>query len=183
MTTDAIVRWILEHFEGDAYTDDPLDSGGATRWGITLRTWQYFVTHVRGEPRTVTKGEMKRLALEDAVQCILAMHVGEGRLDRIPDWRLQFVVIDWAIHSWYVAPLKALQSSIAGLVVDGALGSKTAAALAGEDPMRLTTAIVGLRIGWLDGLIRRRPKDERFRKGWMRRVGEGARFVSLPAAD
>ena len=31
-------RWTIENFEGRFYTEDPIDHGGATKYGITLNT-------------------------------------------------------------------------------------------------------------------------------------------------
>ena len=183
MTTDAIVRWCLDSFEGRIYTDDPVDSGGATKHGITLRTWQYYVAHVLGETRTVTKAEIQALTIDQAVNCILALHVGEGRLDEVKSWRLRLVLVDWAIHSWHVAPVKALQSAVHGLAMDGVIGPHTRAALALEDPLRLAGAVSAARMLWLDDLIRRRPKDARYRSGWMRRVALVLRHATRSQYD
>jgi len=43
-------EWFQEvlEFEGTSYTDDPLDKGSATRFGIILTTYQEYLKKIPG---------------------------------------------------------------------------------------------------------------------------------------
>lgn len=161
----AMVRWILEVLEGGAVTDHPADRGGLTKLGITARLWRAWTGATAGEDEG-----LRRLTLEDAVRCVLDMIVTPARLDRVADWRVQWVLIDWAIHAGPAAAVRALQE-VVGVPTDGRLGPETEAAVNREPPARLLAGLLGRRLLALAALVRRDASQRMFVVGWMARIG------------
>lgn len=54
---------IAMKWEGSEYTDDPLDKGGATRWGITHAR----LSESRGYK--VSKDDVRKLTKAEALEC------------------------------------------------------------------------------------------------------------------
>ena len=62
MTDREIIAFIVKELEGGAFTDDPLDLGKATRWGVTQRALGRFLG------RLATVNEVKALTFERACE-------------------------------------------------------------------------------------------------------------------
>lgn len=160
--------------EGD-YVNDPRDSGGATRYGITeakARAWGYT-------------GDMKALPLDLAKQIYKADYWDIIHLDKVdavaPAVALE--MFDTCVNCGPALPVKFLQRVLnifnqngtlyPDLVVDGALGANTIAALRAFVARRgklgvqvLVEALNSLQGAFYTDLAERRPKDEAFTFGW-----------------
>src|SRR5690606_7275066 len=89
MTTEQIAAYVIDHFEGHSYVDDPVDTGGATKFGITLRTLQHYRRLRRHDPSLiVTKNDMRNLTHDEAVSIAVEMFAEETKIDEILDWRV-----------------------------------------------------------------------------------------------
>jgi lysozyme family protein len=78
-------------------------------------------------------------------------------------------VFDHAVHSGVRRASKALQREV-GAKVDGAIGDRTVTATWDHCDRLGARVLVSYRKVWLEGLIARRPSQEKFRFGWMRRI-------------
>jgi lysozyme family protein len=162
LTTEAIVAWIVQTFEG-AYSHDPHDPGGPTKYGVT----QARLAKWRGRPVTVT--EVQALTFDEAV--VIHVHdVTAARLDRIPDWRLRAAIVDDAIHSGPARAVRSLQH-VLGVRADGVLGPETLGALAARrdlDAVRART-IAQREARWVR-IWRRDPARRVFAPSWVDRA-------------
>lgn len=160
--------------EGD-FSDDPADSGGATRFGITEQ-----VARAHGY-----KGDMRELPLETAKQIYRRDYWDRLSLDAVA--RLSFPIaeelFDTAVNcgqgvagTWLQRCLNALnrqQKDYPDVVVDGVVGPRTVEALGAYLAHRkqhgekvLLRALNALQGAHYISLAEKRAKDEAFVYGW-----------------
>lgn len=104
---------VLEHEGGDKFTDDPLDGGGATRFGISQ------IAHPSVDVRNLTR--------EGAAAIYRAEYWQPMQCDELPA-PLALCVFDCAVNQGRMAAARLLQEAV-GTTVDGVLGPKTLAAI------------------------------------------------------
>jgi lysozyme family protein len=131
--------------EGDAYTNDPADSGGPTKFGITLKDVQLHLN------KNATAEDVKALTWDKAKWIYKTKYWDSLDADNLPSG-LDYTVVDYGVNSGLGRPRKALQQfkSLQGV--------------------ELIDAINNERMGFLKALAARRPKDQKFLKGWTNRV-------------
>lgn len=107
--------------EGAEFTNDARDPGGATKFGVTLRT----ARKVYGAGFTVE--QLRQLTREQAFGIYLHEFVIEPRFDQIRDERLRFIVFDFGVNSGPSTAAKSLQRALGltGGDVDGDVGALT----------------------------------------------------------
>ncbi len=170
MTRDEILLGLFAREGG--YTNDPRDSGGATRFGITEQ-----VARENGY-----QGPMKDLPLDLARRIYLIRYWHPLRLDDVLMFSPAIAeeLFDSAVNCgtgtagiWLQRSLNALTDG-EPLLADGAVGNKTIAALQaflqrrGDKGVRvLLRALNGLQVCHYITLVERRPKDEAFLFGWL----------------
>ncbi len=133
MTIESIIDDIIE-VEG-GYVNDPNDSGGETKYGITKATARAFGY----------TGDMKDLPISVAQKIYRQKYVVEPGFHKIADLDPDIAaeVVDTGVNMGQVWGAKFLQRSLnalsgSGLVVDGAVGPRTLSAL--SDYLRLRKA-------------------------------------------
>lgn len=161
--------------EGD-FSDDPADSGGATRFGITQA-----VARANGY-----LGDMRELPLDFARLVYRRMYWTLLRLDDIAalSESLALELFDSAVNcgqaqaaKWLQRSLNALNNGAAlwpDLTVDGLIGPMTIDAVRRQLQRPDGEAVLLRALNALQGafyieLAERRAKDERFIAGWLRR--------------
>lgn len=152
MTFDEAFDRLLGHEGG--YSDHPADKGGKTMWGVTEAVAR---SHgFTGEMRTLTREEAKRIYRADYWEPV--------RADQLPK-HIRFDVFDGAVNSGVKQSIKWLQQAV-GSSSDGAIGPKTLAAVAAENPERIAKRYNGFRLAFLAD----RTNWASFSKGWARRI-------------
>jgi lysozyme family protein len=158
------------------FVDDPSDSGGATRFGITER-----VARANGYD-----GPMESLPLDVAKQIARAQYWDTLRLDAVAELSpaLASELFDTAYNMGIARAGKFLQEALNAMnregsdypdvTVDGLVGPLTTAALRAYVAIRgiQGTTVLLRALNCLQGaayieLSQRRPKDERFVFGWL----------------
>lgn len=151
------------------FSDHPMDPGGATMKGVTLKRYSEFLG------RNVTVEELKAIPEEH----LLAIY-GQGYWDRcecddLPGG-LDACVFDWAVNSGPRVAVKALQR-LAGATPDGVVGPKTIAAVASwlayYGPKACIAMYQNERMDYLEDL----PTFSVFGNGWTKRVIDMEHFV------
>jgi lysozyme family protein len=158
MTDDQIIAAILLH-EGSAYTNDPADAGGPTKWGITLAELQEW--H-RG--RTITAADVAALTREEA-EAIYQMKYLRP-FDSLPD-PLRVNVIDMGVNAGIQRATLLLQELV-GATVDGWVGPETARLTVAF--ASVNTSYVAVRLLFYEDLIVRKPTNRKWRRGWRARA-------------
>lgn len=176
MTIEQTVKWVIEHFEGKLYTDDPVDTGGATKFGITLRTYDYWRKRYLGMTTATTKEMVRGLTLEMAIQIGVDVFAKENHIAQITDWRVRLIVYDYAFHSGPRA-IRTLQS-VLRVAADGAIGPITLRAQA-ADPQPLLTAFAILteREEFMQQIMLKRQEQRKWMLGWWIRTTKLQRVV------
>lgn len=166
------------------FVDDPDDPGGATKYGVTIKTLRRLGMDVDGDG-DIDKDDVRALTIDDAVRVFVTNYFFEPGLDKLPE-ALQPLMFDFWVHSGRNAG-KILQRVLnrwlraaneRELKVDGIIGPKTLAiARAAYDDMGqyLVDALAVARRGWLISLAKRRPA---LRKYVVRRDGGKAGWVT-----
>ena len=150
-------------------SNDPDDSGGYTICGITHSTYRTYCKAKRlPDP---SKADMKK-ALTYAVwlDVLKTRFWDKCKCDEIRSQSVAHIVLDWFWGSGF-AGIKALQRSLS-LTADGIVGPKTLATLNDANARNLFDYIRDAREKFFRNLVARRPKDEKYLKGWLRRLND-----------
>ena len=176
-TTDEIRRRIIDGIlerEGSSYTNDPADSGGETKWGITSK-----VARANGY-----NGQMQDLDRETAFTIYENLYWHKVKGDDLAAMSLDLAeeVADTAVNCGPATAVRFLQLALNTLnnqgklyteiMEDGIMGSATLEAIKGYKNARPEMAVLVKALDCLQGahyieLARRREKDERFLYGWL----------------
>lgn len=149
---------LLGHEGG--YSNNPRDTGGETKWGVTVR-----VARAHGYT-----GAMRNLPQDFAKSVYRKSYWDAVKADQLPE-ALRFDVFDAAVNSGVTAASKWLQHAV-GAVPDGSIGPVTIAAANAAGPYA-AARFNGWRLsdmtdmaGWPD-----------FSKGWARRVAKNLKAL------
>jgi lysozyme family protein len=160
---------IIKREGGATETNDPADSGGRTKYGISERA----------HPEAWADGDISYL---EAREIYRRVYVLAEHFDLIKDEKLRHQVIDFGVPSGPDRAARMLQQ-VVGVEADGQIGPKTIEAIenfpAGkmfgvEVPgiVRLNAAFRDARIIYYATLAKKRPKDLKFLLGWIKRAQE-----------
>ncbi|MCR4374161.1 MAG: hypothetical protein NUW22_04870 [Acidobacteria bacterium] len=165
MTTaaqDEIVARVLKREGG---VKDIGDGKGLTRFGQTpgwLTQFNLLAPTNAGEAADNYVAWLRRTRLD----VVISDHA-----DALSD-----AVIDWAVHSGHVTPIKALQR-VLGAAPDGVMGPETARLLAAADRRVLAVGIIADRVEMIGRLISGKVSNARYAHGWARRMAEHIRAL------
>jgi len=150
---------MLLHHEG-GYVWHPEDPGGETNLGVTRAVYEQWVG------RQVMDGEMKRLTVADVAPIYKTNYWDKIKGDDLPSG-LDFAAFDWAVNSGTGRPAKVIQKYISAKQ-DGAIGPKTLALVAENDPSNMIQYLYEQRQKFYERL----KTFDTFGKGWTRRNQE-----------
>lgn len=168
MTFDKAFEYTMP-FEGwDSYTNDPDDKGGATKYGITVRTLRAIRFDVDGDG-DVTENDVKSLTYSQAKDILKRKYWDMIQADNIESERIAIKLFDCAVNMGPTRATRIAQEALNdlryGLVVDGLMGPKTLSALNGSDEDVFFLFLVCRLEQYYVGLNQRK-----FLKGWLRRA-------------
>ncbi len=146
------------------YVDDPLDRGGETKFGVAKNANPDLdITHL-------TWAKAKAVYYD--------RYWMTGGCDRLKG-RVAVLHFDGCVNHGVVRAKKFLQSSV-GATADGIIGEKTLGAIASQDPIWICNKICDLREQFYRDIVANKPSQERFLKGWLRRIDEMRAFTTDP---
>lgn len=163
MTVDELITGILER-EGSAYTNDTIDRGGPTKFGITLKTLAAY-----HHDDSVSADEVQALTEGEARAIYADMYVERPGFNTIANDALRAMLVDWGVTSGPRTPIKALQTEL-GVIADGILGSLTAYKANAADQQSLYNEMLSDRAAFCNAIVAHDPTQARFIKGWLARV-------------
>jgi len=168
---DVFFPALLKHEGG--FVNDPVDLGGATNKGITMKTFQSCARQYLNIDPTLDK--LKALTDAQAAKIYKPLYWDKVRGDEIALQELANIVFDFQVNSGANAARllqKVLNEMGAAppLTVDGSIGPGTMGTLTGMDQKAVYRRYKQGRIDHYQNLVAQRPEQGRFLKGWLNRV-------------
>ena len=152
----------LEELEG-GWVDDAVDAGGATMKGVTLEKYgEYLISKGQDKP---SKEDLKNIPDGHWNDIMKGMFWDKWKADNINDQRTAEYVVDWTVNSgaWGIK----IPQRVMGLQDDGSVGRDTLTAINSKDWFN---ALKEARISFYKGIVDRKPDQEKFLKGWLKRA-------------
>ncbi len=183
-----LIPKILKWEGGSKFTNDPIDKGGATKYGVTEGTWER-VGHDKDHDGDIDSEDVRLLDLEDFKIVLKVGYWDQWRADKIINQSLAEILVDWVWGSgvWGIK----IPQRLLGLKEDGLVGNITITALNAQDPKEFHVKIVQARSKFITGIIERdidrveaklgkkltekeklKLTNKRFEKGWFNRLAD-----------
>ena len=159
-----LVPFILQ-WEG-GFVNDPDDLGGATNKGITIDTFTEYKKRKGQKAPTVT--DLKNISDAEWRDVFKSLYWDRWKADEIKSQAVANILVDWVWASGSHG-IKRSQRLL-GMKADGIVGKQTIAALNAMDAATLFKMIKDDRAKFIDEICKARPKNEKYRKGWMNRI-------------
>lgn len=151
--------------------NDPDDSGGLTNMGITIARFKQYAPSVLG--MAGTEANLINLSKQNAIKFYAGTFWKFIQGASIKDQDVANAVFDFSVHSGTTG-IKVIQRVLNAmgnnLKVDGIIGPNTLFAINAANPAKLYNNIKQARLDFLNQLAVKRPKDQKFLKGWINRV-------------
>lgn len=137
-----------------APTNDPIDAGGKTAFGISKAA----------NPKAWKNGPPSEAQARAIYQ---SKYVDQPGFNKITDPQLQAQLVDYGVNSGPMIAIQKLQA-ILGVPVDGVLGPATLVAIAAST-LPLNNLLVVARIRMISKLVQAKPSDLKYLSGWLNR--------------
>lgn len=164
---DDAFNFLIE-IEKTVYTNDPKDSGGPTRFGVTLRSYASFVGRpvLPLEIENLTEGEAKIFYLERYWKPLAC--------DKIKNFAIAAAIFDsgvlYGVGTASLIAQEALSERGFSLRLDGHVGDNTLRALSFVEPGEFLKAFSRLLVERIDHIVALNPKNKAYRNGWASRA-------------
>lgn len=159
-----ILKW-----EG-GFVNDPADLGGATNMGVTIGAWKSCGYDKDGDG-DIDVDDLRLLTREDVVNRMLKPHYWDRwKADDIKSQSVANILVDWVWASG--AHGIKIPQRLLGVSVDGIVGPKTLAAVNARNPRELFDMIKIARFDFIEDICRKRPANNKFKRGWMNRIND-----------
>jgi lysozyme family protein len=158
-----ILKW-----EG-GFANDPSDRGGATNMGITLATLRR-VGYDKDGDCDIDTDDIRLLTPADACFILRKYYWNRWQADSILCQAIANILVDWvwASGKWgIIIPQRILK-----VQADGIVGPATLNAVNTIDKDKFLEQIYEARVAFIQNIIKNDPPQEKFEKGWMRRLGD-----------
>jgi lysozyme family protein len=158
---DECLRLVLGAEGG--YVDDPDDSGGPTKFGITLATLQDWRRH-KGSNLPVTAQDVQQMTREEACEIYRSNYWNPLRCSDLPKG-VDLVVFDFGVNAGPRRSAEVLQK-VVGVEQDGSVGPITLHAVGAISPIKIIHEFSARRLE----LYASFPGFAKFGKGWTNRT-------------
>lgn len=176
------VETVLKHEGG--YVNDPVDPGGATNYGVSLRFLAKVGEHdLDGDgikagdfdmDGDVDIDDIRAMTEQDAMK-IYHLHWWDRYSYGDLPAGIAGKLLDTSVNMGAPQAHKLVQRAcracgVSDLVEDGIIGPMTRQVIAGCDQWGLMTSMRSEQAGFYRALIVKTPKFEKYRTGWLRRA-------------
>jgi len=163
-TIDRVLNGIIASEGG--FSNDPVDHGGATNYGITLNTLR-----AQDGYEGATIDTLKSLDVSVAKQ-IYTQHYIKPYVILSNPIVFKFLVNSAVQHG--VSGANRIIQRALGLRIDGVLGKETQGKLLCNEasPTQFLAALVAARLRYYTAIVDRDPSQLKFMKGWANRVAK-----------
>jgi len=170
---DECLDFVLDREGG--FTNDPVDRGGATNFGITQRVYdQYLAAH--GLPlasvRDITSSEVEAIYRANYWNLVRGDELSSP---------LDLVLFDCAVQHGAGRAIKFLQQAVM-VDVDGVFGPATLRVTVDSPAVLVAARVMELRQAFYAKIIRNDPTQQRFQRGWNNRMVALAQQTGLTLA-
>jgi lysozyme family protein len=149
-------------YEG-GYVNDPDDKGGATNKGITQKVYNSYRIKNNLEVQSV-----KFISNKEVEDIYFDSYWLAGKCDKLPK-KVAIAHFDTCVNSGIGRGSKILQKAV-GVVVDGAVGNQTLAAVNRMSEIILMNKYLDERVRFLNLIVEKNPVQVKFLRGWLNRV-------------
>lgn len=156
-----LVPFLLK-FEG-GIVNDPLDAGGFTNKGVTLKTYRA----VFGQDKTID--DLVHITDDEWGYIFKIYYWDKLKADFIESQSIANMIVDWGFNAGVGTVAKKVQS-IVGAKVDGRMGNQTISLINLCNPEELFNQIKEARRNFYMAIVERNPLQKKFLKGWLNRV-------------
>lgn len=148
------------------YSNDPLDPGGATNFGITQKVYDAWREDHHLVPRTV-----RQITPDEVVSIYEERYWEAVRGDELmrEDANCALQVFDMAVNAGVGRAIKLFQRAL-HQTEDGELGFNTMSAYRAADKATLRDAYAAERARFYRSLVAQKPALGKFLAGWLKRV-------------
>lgn len=164
---DDAFNYLLRN-EGTTFTDDPTDSGGPTKFGITKKAYELFLGH------SVDVSEIRSLTIPQAKPFYFDRYWKTLSCQKLTSRAISICIFDsgvlYGVANAGILAQKAASANGFALKFDGILGDKSIAALNAiqeEDFLKSFHSLLLERIEWI---VKVNPKNVVYQKGWTDRA-------------
>lgn len=166
---DDIIKDVIQREGG--FVNDPDDAGGATKYGITIKTLSDWMC----EPATVD--DVKNLTEQVAEAIYQELYIDKPKINLIQNDGLRACIFDTGVNLGTGTAIKLLQQAV-GTKPDGILGAVTLGVLKAFNPKELIDRYLNARQAYYNNIVARNPSQEKFAAGWKNRIDElRARYI------
>ncbi len=158
-------------FEG-GFSNNPLDSGGATMKGVTQRVYDGYRRN-----RGLKIQSVKSISNIEVSDIYYNQYWLPAQCDELK-WPLAAVEFDTAVNFGVHGAVTMLQRVLGGLTVDGDFGPKTRAKVLASNQNKIALAFCDARIAWRKKRVLQKPSQIVFLKGWLNRDNTLKKFVT-----
>jgi lysozyme family protein len=156
-TLKDIIDGVIVREGGSKVTNDPVDAGGRTQFGIAEKF----------HPEAWADGKVTE---EEARDIYMRKYVIGPGFDKLPQWLVPFMV-DFGVNSGPTVAIEKLQE-VLKVHIDGDIGPETLNAIKNAGPNALMNQMVAARVKLLARIVARKPTQARFIVGWVNRAFE-----------
>ncbi len=163
------------------YSNNPNDSGGATKYGVSIVTlkdyarWYPAAMQTLGFPPVITEATIKNLTVEKAERFFYRFWWQKLSCEEIPT-AVACCLYDFAVNSGHKRAVRKLQECYNNTVftghvleTDGIVGPKTIAACQKCNTEDFITEYIDVRRSFFRAIVRSKPSQKVFLKGWLNR--------------
>ena len=164
----ADINFTINHIKAweGGFVNNPFDFGGATNMGITYNTFKRF--RLDNNKPIPSVDDLKNISEIEWKAIFLHNYWNKWQGNLIEDKYISTMLVDWVFHSgkWgIIIPQRLLK-----VRQDGIVGEITIGAVNAADPDYLFEDLKWARLEFLKDIVRNKPTQERFLKGWINRV-------------
>lgn len=158
---ESIIDEVIEREGG--FVNNLLDKGGATKYGITLKTLSGWMHE------EATIDDVRNLTKAIAATIYQELYIDKPKINLIQDDKLKALLFDCGVNSGTETAIKLLQQCI-GAKPDGILGAVTLGIIKAFNPQELRERFLNTRLAYLNNIIARHPEQIAFESGWKYRI-------------
>lgn len=159
---------LFERARKKGFANDPMDLGGATQTGVTLATYKtYCRKHGQNDP---TVDDLKQIPYQTWLAILKELYWDRWKADQIDSQSVANILVDFVWASGTTGLKKPQQ--MLGVVPDGVVGPKTLAAVNSYGPTTLFYRLKALRIKYVEDIVKSRPSQKKWLKGWKNRIND-----------